>query len=36
MNCLQCFSSKEILTNRPRTSLEINGWQASDIPEVVI
>ena len=25
MNCLQCFSSKEILANHPRTSLEING-----------
>ena len=31
MNCLQCFSSKEILTNHPRVCLEINGGQASQM-----
>ena len=32
MNCLQCFSSKEILKNHCKVCLEIDGKQASKMP----
>ena len=34
MNRLQCFSSKEILKNNRKVCLEINGKQATKLPEI--
>ena len=33
MNCLRCFSSKEIVTNHLEVCLEINGKQDTKMPE---
>lgn len=33
MNCLQCFSSEEILTNYWKVCLKISGKQSLNMPE---
>ena len=33
MNCLQCFSSEEILTNYRKVCLKISGKQSLNMPE---
>ena len=33
MDCLQCFSSKEVLTNHDEVCLQLNGKQGSEMPE---
>ena len=33
MNCLQCFGSKEFFTNYLEVCLEVNGEQATKMPE---